>query len=233
MVNIAVIPARGGSKRIPKKNMVEFDGQPLIAKTIQCALDSKIFDQVIVSTDDIDVAEFAKSMGAYIPGLRGNYFDDNSPASKVTLYELDRFYKGNGNFPNTVFQLMPTCPFRTVEDIETVYQFLSDNENRSVITCHSPVGSNIWWTATLNPNLEPNFLFPENLKKRSQDLPKTFVPNGAIWASKVSTLTQYANFYNPAIVFCEIPWLSGFDIDTPEELDIAKALIAKGTRWSQ
>jgi N-acylneuraminate cytidylyltransferase len=84
MVKIAVIPARGGSKRIPKKNMVNFDGTPLIEKTIRCALDSEIFDEVIVSTDDLEIAEFSESIGAFVPGLREIYQDDKTPSSKVT-----------------------------------------------------------------------------------------------------------------------------------------------------
>ncbi len=225
MVKIAIIPARGGSKRIFRKNMALFDGKPLIHKTIQCALDSHIFDQIIVSTDDLEIAEYSRTLGVMVPDLRSNYFDDAAPVSKVTLYEVERFFRMNNEQPKFVFQLLPTCPFRTVADLESVNHLLREDEDRSIITCNSPMGANLWWAATLETNLKPNFLFPEELKKRSQDLPKTFVPNGAVWASKINILQQYNSFYNPKLVFCEIPWLSGFDIDTPEELEIARTLL--------
>ena len=225
MVKIAVIPARGGSKRIPMKNMVNFDGKPLIHRTIRCALDSNIFDEVIVSTDDPITATFAESIGAVVPGLREIYQDDSTPSSQVTLYELDRFFKRNKYSPDVVFQLMPTCPFRTTDDLHKVNDLLLDDKNRSVVTCASPIGGNIWWSASIEPDLRPIFLFPEKLNTRSQDLPRTYVPNGSIWASNVSVLEKFMSFYNPTLVFCDIPWLSGFDIDTPEDLDIARRLI--------
>ena len=227
MVTVAIIPARGGSKRIPKKNMVDFGGFPLIFQAIRFAIDSNMFDQIIVSTDDVDTAEFAEKMGATIPGLREYFNDDSASASNVTIYEIDRYFNNNNYFPEFVYQLMPTCPFRTISDLRSVEQLLENDEDRSVITCHAPVGGNAWWATTIDDNLTPKFLFPEKLDARSQDLPPIYVPNGAIWASKVSVLKKYESFYNPTISFCNIPWLSGFDIDTPEELEIAKSLFGK------
>jgi CMP-N-acetylneuraminic acid synthetase len=227
MVTVAVIPARGGSKRIPKKNMIDFGGFPLIFQTIRTAIDSNMFDQVIVSTDDLDTAEFAEKIGATVPGLRELFNDDEATSSTVTTYEIDRYFKNNNVLPNFVYQLMPTCPFRTINDLRSVERFLANNEDRSVVTCHTLVGGNAWWASTIDHNFAPKFLFPEKLKTGSQDLPPIYVPNGAIWASKVSLLKRYESFYNPAVSFFNIPWLSGLDIDTPEDLEIAQSLISR------
>ena len=119
MVNkrIAVIPARGGSKRIPKKNVIDFMGKPMISWSIEAALDSGLFDSVLVSTDCQDIADIALKYGADVPFLRSEYADDHSTVSQATRSALKQLKKVNGKNYDTVVQLMANCPIRSSANI--------------------------------------------------------------------------------------------------------------------
>ena len=121
--NLAVIPARGGSRRIPKKNIVDFFDKPLIAWTIQAAIQSNIFDKVIVSTDDQVIANIAIKYGAEVPFLRDNYADDYSTVSDVVCNEVSKLEEELKWKFQTVAQLMPNCPLRNKDDIISTFEF--------------------------------------------------------------------------------------------------------------
>ena len=125
---LAIIPARGGSKRIPGKNVRPFAGTPLIAYTIAAALDSGLFEQVIVSTDSPEIAEIAIHYGAQVPFLRDEQLsDDFTPVSEATADALFRVDPAGGRF-ESVAQLMANCPLRTARDVRASYeQFSADS----------------------------------------------------------------------------------------------------------
>src|SRR5690606_40024071 len=114
---IAIIPARGGSKRIPHKNITEFCGKPMIAWTIQAAKDSGLFDRVLVSTDDQRIAEVSKTWGAEVPFLRASFADDHTPVSEATASALQQAMNHWQESYASVTQLMANCPLRTADDI--------------------------------------------------------------------------------------------------------------------
>ena len=128
MSTIAIIPARGGSKRIPRKNVTPFLGKPMISWTIEAALKSGVFENVLVSTDDNEIAEISIESGAQVPFLRENYCDDISPISLATtsaLEQAEAFYQTKFD---KVVQLMPNCPLRTSEDIKNSLSVFTEKD---------------------------------------------------------------------------------------------------------
>ncbi len=226
---IAIICARGGSKRIPNKNIIDFFGKPLISWTIDAAINSNLFDKVIVSTESIQIAEIAKKAGAEIPFLRDNYFDDLSPVSSVICDTLEKIkFRCNEEYENVV-HLMPNCPIRSSIDIANSYNnFLEKNINFQ-LSCFEFGWMNPWWAFKLNDeNTIP--LFPDALKKRSQDLEMLFCPTGAIWIAKTKNLLEEKTFYGKNFKLFPIPWKSAIDIDNYEDLVMAKAVFLLNER---
>ena len=131
---IAVIPARGGSKRIPRKNIKLFDGKPIIAHTVEAALQSRLFSQVVVSTDSEEIALLAEQYGAEVPFLRdARLADDVTPVSAATVDVVQRLDATEDRFAY-VCQLMPNCPLRSAEDIAKSYTQLLSTDSDSQIS---------------------------------------------------------------------------------------------------
>lgn len=220
---IAVIPARGGSKRIPDKNIVDFNGKPLIAWTIQAAKESGLFEKVVVSTDSQEIAEVSKKYGAEVPFLRDKASDDRSPVSEATLRtilqleEIDEYY-------DEVVQLFAVCPLRNSQDIRNSYNFFVDKKASFVLSCFKFVWMNPWWAISLNEKNEANWIL-QDTQKRSQDLPDLYSPTGAIWIARIEDLKRDRTFYGKGHIFWEINWKRAVDIDNYEDIELATALL--------
>ncbi|WP_189603550.1 acylneuraminate cytidylyltransferase family protein [Salinimicrobium marinum] len=219
---VAVIPARGGSKRIPKKNIVDFNGKPMIAWTIEAAKESGLFEKIVVSTDSPEIAEVAKQYGAEVPFLRDSAADDHSPVSEATLRTIIQLEE-KGEFYDEVVQLFAVCPLRDASDITNSYQFFKDRAVPFVLSCYKYVWMNPWWAVTLNEKNEPNWILKET-RKRSQDLPDLFSPTGAIWIAKIEDLKRDKTFYGKGHIFWEMDWKKAVDIDNKEDVELATAL---------
>lgn len=220
---VAVIPARGGSKRIPKKNIKLLCGRPIIAYTIEAAINSGIFSRVIVSTDSHEVAAIARNYGADVPFLRGlDLSDDWAPVSSVTIDALRVIGTDAFDF---VAQLMPNCPLRKDKDIRcSFFELLSagDDFQISVAKFH---WQNPWWAMTMNSQ---GVLSPIQATKslaRSQDLPELFCPSGAIWWAKIRSLISAGTFHAEGKVGFELPWYRAIDIDTKDDWLLAESLM--------
>jgi CMP-N-acetylneuraminic acid synthetase len=217
--NICIIPARGGSKRIPKKNIINFFDKPLIAWTIEAALKSKCFEKVVVSTDNEEIAEISKKFGAEVPFLREDKSDDISPVSEATIYTLKQL---NVEY-DIVVQLMANCPLRDAQEIQNSLARFCDRKINFQISSFKFGWMNPWWAVKASENGVPEPLFPEALKTRSQDLPDLFCPTGAIWIASAKHLIENNSFYGPHYEFCEIDWISAVDIDDQKDLEMARA----------
>jgi CMP-N-acetylneuraminic acid synthetase len=221
---IAIIPARGGSNRIPGKNIIDFRGRPMIAWTIQAALDSDLFDRVLVSTDDKRIAEVAITSGAEVPFLRDRMADDHATASQATIRALEQVEEQLHEKYRVVCQLMANCPMRTTTDIvEACTEFESSGATFQ-ISCFRYGWMNPWWAVRLGNQNIPSPLFPEVAGRRSQDLDPLYCPTGAIWLAEVAALKQAGTFYGPDYRFYPIDWKSAVDIDEPEDLEMARAI---------
>jgi CMP-N-acetylneuraminic acid synthetase len=220
---LAVIPARGGSKRIPKKNIIDFEGKPLIAWTIEAAIKSRSFAKVIVSTDDYEIAEIAKSYGAEVPFIRESCNDDITPISSATIAALDQSEHYWDTKFSTVVQLMANCPIRSSNTIrEHIDQFYKENREFQISSFEFG-WMNPWWALECNKG-RPTPLFPKALKSRSQDLNKLYCPTGSIWIAKSEALRQHDTFYGPNYSLEIMSWEEAVDIDEWEDLKFARVV---------
>ncbi len=220
---VAIIPARGGSKRVPKKNIIDFNGKPMIAWTIEAAIKSNLFDRVIVSTDSEEIAEVSKKWGAEVPFLRDKYADDQSPVSEGTLATIRQLEKV-GDYYDIVVQLLAVCPLRDQKDIIQAFDFFTLKKAPFVISCYKYVWMNPWWAVTLDKTNKPEWVF-KDIMKRSQDLPELFSPTGAIWIADIKNLKSENSFYGRGHIFWKMDWKNAIDIDNYEDIELAKALL--------
>ena len=219
---LAVIPARGGSKRIPKKNIYPIAGKPMIAWTIQAAIKSNYIDTVLVSTDSDEIKDVAINHGAQVPFLRENNADDYAPVSQATLSALHQSEAVWGNF-DVIIQLMPNCPLRDVSVIDGgIDQFFQ--EGRIAQISFFKFGwMNPWWAHTIDKELHPKPVFPQAIKSRSQDLQELYCPTGAVWVSNSYDLKNHGSFYAPEYKAYIIDWISALDIDDMNDIAMAEA----------
>lgn len=226
---IAIIPARGGSKRIPQKNVIDFCGKPMIAWTILAAKESGLFDRILVSTDDSHIAATSKKWGAEAPFLRTNAADDYANVSAATVSALDQALEYWGESYTSVIQLMANCPLRSASDIRRAVNQFEENGRSFQISCFKYGWMNPWWAVELDSEGHPDRLFPETTLARSQDLPDLFCPTGAIWVATTAALLSAKTFYGPGHVFEALPWDRAVDIDDYDDLRFAELLKQKMT----
>ena len=221
---VAVIPARGGSKRIPNKNIVDFLGKPIIAWTIDAAKNSNLFDRIIVSTDDKKIAAVAESYGVEVPFLRTECADDFSTASEATIFALKQAREYFAEEYEYVVQLMANCPLRTGNDIVNAFDNFRTKNFNFQISCFKFGWMNPWWAVELSNDFVPKLLFPESANKRSQDLPNLYCPTGAIWIARYNKLIEAKTFYGEGYRMFPIDWKAAVDIDNYDDLEMAKLL---------
>ena len=220
MSRIAIIPARGGSKRIPRKNIKEFCGKPILAYSIEAALDSKLFDEVMVSTDDNEIAEVAKKYGASVPFLRSSETANDFAILKDVLNEVLAKYNELGENFDEVCCILPTAPLVEVNDILKSHEILEKERCVTVV----PV---VKYSYTIfrslkieNGRLVMNW--PENYRKRSQDLPEAYHDAGLFcWYSKEYFREKMAGFGENACPYV-LNEEKAQDIDTVEDWRMAE-----------
>lgn len=220
---IAIILARGGSKRLPGKNILPFHGKPMLAWSVEAALQSGQFERVLVSTDSEQIAQIAIQHGAEVPFLRHSAADDLSSSSEATRIALQQAQEHWGCDFDVVAQLMANCPLRSATDIRDAMNAFVSSQALAQISCFKFGWMNPWWAFTMDQNGHSKPQFPEALKQRSQDLPPLYCPTGALWITKVSSLFEHGTFYAPGHVFHAMDWVSALDIDDEEDLRMALA----------
>ena len=223
MRHIAVILARGGSKRLPRKNILEIHGQPMIVWTIRAALDSGCYHRVLVSTDDEEIAAISRSAGAEVPFLRDSATDDIAPSTAATLAALQQAELHWGEHYDVVSQLMANCPLRGADEIRDAVDNFRNSGTKFQISCFRFGWMNPWWAARLNDRGEPEYLFPEARTQRSQDLPPLHCPSGAIWIANCESLRRSETFYGPGHILHPMPWIAALDIDDADDFAMARA----------
>lgn len=179
MSNLAIIPARGGSKRIPRKNIKDFLGKPIISYSIEAALDSKLFEEVMVSTDDKEIAEVAKKYGAKVPFMRSSDNADDYATLSDVVAEVKENYSGRGKKFDYICCILPTAPFTTISLLKKGFSLLIDNSVDSVrpITEFSyPIQRAVKMRSGL---LE--MFWPEEANTRSQDLEPAYHDAGLFY----------------------------------------------------
>ena len=221
--SVAIIPARGGSKRIPRKNIIDFKGKPMIAWTIEAALKTKLFDKVIVSTESIEIKQISIDYGAEVPFFREVNSDDYSPVSLATLEALIQSENYFGEKYNHIVQLMANCPIRNYKSILKQYsEFVKLGGDFSLISAFSYGMYNPFWAHEITAEGKSNKLFGNKYDNvRSQDLPNLLCPTGAIWISSREKLIEEKTFYSSNYRLSEMPWIQAIDIDDIDDLKLA------------
>lgn len=224
---LAIIPARGGSKRLPRKNVMKLAGKPLIAWTINAAKKSKFIDRLIVSTDDQEISLISKQYGADVPFMRpASLSSDTATSIDVVLHALDELDEGGDQY-DYVMLLQPTSPLRTTEDIDgAVKQLIEKNSQAVISVCkaeHHPL-----WCNTLGDDLSmEGFLSDEILNQRSQDLPDYYRLNGAVYLVDVKTLREMGHptfFFKENATAYVMPLDRSIDIDNKNDFVSAEVL---------
>jgi N-acylneuraminate cytidylyltransferase len=222
---LAVMPARGGSTRIPRKNIRDLCGKPALAYTIEAAVQSGIFSRVIVSTDDEEIAAVAMRHGGEVPFIRPSALaDDYTPVSLVTLDALERL-DPDGTLFQSVAQMMPNCPLRTEVDMKNSYRQFVETDADSQISVTRYGWLNPWWAMMRDNRFRLAPVFEKQMDKRSQDLPELFCPTGTIWWAKAVTLRREKTYHIAGRTGWELPWYRAIDIDTEEDWKMAEFLI--------
>jgi N-acylneuraminate cytidylyltransferase len=223
---IAVIPARGGSKRIPQKNIIDFMGKPIIAWTIEAAQKCNLFDRIIVSTDSSNIAKVAKNYTLDVPFLRNDKSDDMSTVTEATLVAIQQAEAYYNEKYDVVVQLMANAPLRDEKDIQVHIKNFFESKKIFQISSFKFGWMNPWWAFKINKHGSHEWMLKEGIGKRSQDLEELFCPTGAIWIAKVEALKKAGSFYGPDYNFCELNWKHSVDIDNFEDLEFAKAVFS-------
>ncbi len=220
MKNLAIIPARGGSKRIPRKNIKNFLGKPIIAYSIEAALESKLFDKVMVSTDDKEIADIATKYGAKVPFYRTEKTaNDFAGLAEVVTEVLEMYAEQNKTFDN-VCCLLATAPFVKPNDLISTYKKLVISNFDSVfpvIRYSFPIQRAMQFEGE-----KIKMIWPENMNKRSQDLTPSFHDAGLFyWVKTKVVLTQNKLWTNNTTAI-EISEQTAQDIDTCEDWEMAE-----------
>lgn len=225
--SIAIIPARGGSKRIPFKNIVDFCGYPMIYWTIKAAIKSDVFDRVVVSTDSSEIMTLAKKFGAEVPFLRTLNNNDYSNVSDVIVEELPKFEYYFQEDYDYVYSLMPNCPFRSAQLIKEFHNYFLNKDFDFLLSSTQFLFTNPWWAVIHRTDDNYESIFKDKILSRSQDLENLKSPTGSIWGAKKNEIMIQKTFYGNNYKFYSIDWLSAIDIDDFAELDIAQYFCKK------
>lgn len=221
---LAVIPARGGSKGVPRKNIKELAGKPLLAYTIEAAIDSNIFEKVIVSTDSRQIAEIATNYGAEVPFFRPNEISGDLTSSDDVILHALSFYQQCGIRYDEVCKLQPTSPLRNSQHLREAYQlFCQKSADFLVSVCeceHSPL-----WSGVIGDDLRlDNFISEEAKRACRQNLPKYYRLNGAIYMGKTDRFCENKSFLGKNCVAYIMSQNDSVDIDSELDFLVAETM---------
>lgn len=222
---IAIIPARGGSKGIPRKNIKDLNGKPLIAYTIEEAQKSKYIDRIVVSTENEEIAQVSKSFGAEVPYLRPKELaNDNSPLVECII-DMVNYLKIRENFmPDYVCVLQCTTPLRTFKDIDGAIEKIVNIATDGVVSvCEAEV--NPYWTNVFDGDELKYFIEEGKQITRRQDLPKIYRINGAVYVVKVEILVNDRTLEPSRSTGFIMEASKSIDIDNIKDFLLAEILI--------
>lgn len=224
-MQLAVIPARGGSKRIPRKNIKMFHGQPMIAWSIQAAIDSGCFDEVWVSTDDEEIAAVAQAYGAKVPFLRPAHLsDDFATTADVMSHAVEEFDKLNHTLPDYICCLYATAPFVVRADLAQGLEKIKNNSDLNYVFSATTYPFPIQRAIKLNADDAVEMFSPQYFNSRSQDLEEAWHDAGQFyWGTAEAWLNKAMIFASQSSVV-ELPRFRVQDIDTQEDWDRAEWL---------
>jgi CMP-N,N'-diacetyllegionaminic acid synthase len=223
---LAIVPARGGSKSLPRKNVRLLAGKPLICWTLDAASCSSV-DRVIVSTDDPEIADVARRAGAEVPFERpAELARDDTPGIAPILHAIGWLDEHEGYRPDVVMMLQPTSPLRTAADIDAALRLLMEHEGDAVVSV-CPATHHPYWTRRITPEgLLADFVVMDHVPVRRQDLPQAFALNGAVYAGQTAAVVRAQSFYPGRTHAYVMPPERSVDIDSPWDFELADLILS-------
>jgi pseudaminic acid cytidylyltransferase len=220
-MNIAIIPARGGSKRIPLKNIKYFHGKPIIAYSIEAAIKSKCFDKIIVSTDDTKIAEVAKQYGAEVPFVRPLELSDDHTGTNAVVVHAINWCLDNNIKPDYVCCIYATAPFIQADNLIKGFQALQ-NSNKQYAFSVTSFPFPIMRALKINQDQSVSMFWPEHLNTRSQDLDDAYHDAGQFYWGKTDSFLKNTPMFSDESLAIKIPRKFTQDIDTVEDWEMAE-----------
>lgn len=223
---IAIIPARAGSKRLPKKNLLTLGGIPLIQWTINSAVASGIFDLIVVTSDDSEILEIAKESNLYCIARPGDLASDEASTQDVIKHALQFLHK-DGYVVNNFMLLQPTSPLRSAIDILEARKLMVEQKAECVVSVCPAEHSPLWCNTLDEKKSMRNFLVSSSLGKRSQELPAFYRLNGSIYLTNVESYIEENSFFFDGSIAYIMPSERSVDIDTKHDFQYASYLISR------
>ncbi|NMA73273.1 MAG: acylneuraminate cytidylyltransferase family protein [Bacteroidales bacterium] len=227
MKNLAIIPARSGSKGVKDKNIKLLNGKPLLAYTIEVAKESKVFDEIFVSTDSVEYAEIAKEWGANVPFLRSKELATDTASTWDVVKDTLRQYLKNGINFDTVSILQPTSPLRKPEDIINGYNQMTLKEANAIVSVCEMDHSPLWGNTLPEDGSLKDFLNKEILNLPRQSLPTYYRINGALYIAKTEYALQANSLYDDKCYAITMSKENSIDIDDELDFIMAETIIMK------
>ncbi len=218
---IAIIPARGGSKRIPKKNIRPFLGKPIMAYGIEAALQSGIFEEVMVSTDNQEIAAIAQQYGATFPFFRSDQTSGDFATTVDVLLEVIEKYEAKGFYFDYACCIYPTAPFITPQKLTSAFELLKNGRYDSVFPV-LPFSFPIQRALRINEDNRIEMCQPENLSMRSQDLEATYHDSGQFYFFHTKTIKEQKRLWTDNTGVIVLTEMEAHDIDNEEDWMVAE-----------
>lgn len=218
---MAIVTARGGSKRIPKKNIKYFLGRPILEYSLKAAIESHIFSEVMVSTDDVEVAEVAKACGASVPFLRSQINSNDFAVTADVILEVIKNYEQLGKQFEYVCCIYPTAPFLSAEKLQTAFKMLKESD----ADCIFPIcefSFPILRSLKVDEANKVSFYWPEYELTRSQDLPKAYQDSGQFYFLRVATFLANPRLVPNNALALIVPNTEVQDIDSEDDWKLAE-----------
>ena len=221
---IALVPARGGSKRLPGKNVQSFFGHPMMAYAISAALNSEVFARVIVSSDDPMVGRVAEWYGAEFMLRPPELASDTAQLTDVAKHVIERL-QSEGFRPDVLCQCMPNCPLVRSTDIWEHWGIFNQGHRSFQISAVRYRGVYPHWAVVPDEQQRGGWLLGAQYLRRSQELSRTLCPTGAIWWTRIEDFLRQNAFYGPSFYVAEMDANRGIDIDDEKDLALAELLV--------
>jgi N-acylneuraminate cytidylyltransferase len=222
-LKVAVIPARGGSKRIPRKNIREFAGKPMIAHSVNCALQSGLFERVIVSTDDEEISRVARACGAEVPFLRPKELSDDHTGTTEVIAHAIHWLQQTGADLSAVCCIYATAPFIRQEDLKQGLAIL-ESGNWQYVFSAATFAFPIFRSFQKNAEGRLEMFFLEHFNTRSQDLPEALHDAGQFYWGRPQAWLDHVRIFDKASTVVTIPRWRVQDIDTLEDWEQAQIM---------
>ena len=228
-MKIAIIPARGGSKRIPKKNVRQFCGSPIISWSISTALRSDLFARVIVSTDDKEIAAIAKAYGAEVPFMRPSRLADDYIGTIPTIQHAIHAVEQENFFPHFVCCIYPAAPFVSVKQLRDAFSILQ-KEDIDFVFPAAPYSPPVQRGFVVTDEGNVQMWSPNDFSRRSQDLTNVFHDTGQFYWAKNETWKESKIIFSPKSRILRVGVYEAIDIDSLDDWEFAEHIFSQRTK---